>query len=390
MREIPAAGSEPSELDLLRELRADPGELEADRFALGLARLERDIAAGAGGRARGGASTRPGARRAPAGRARGRRRALVLGAGVLAVGAVAGVVLVATPAPLLQPVLGPAAPQDPHAEAVALLQRAADAALSAEPEVLPGQYLKVSCRTTGLAFPNSEAFLFEGKSPEAWMRHSTNQVNYVPPRATDLQVTRVSPDYDTEVVAGDFPEAAGAAEAVPYDGEQASAPGEYFETRLPAEALSGGFLMPDEPSELEEVALRMWEELKIDEFEYTPQQELPNALIPYLRHTMPQEIRAEAFRLLSEQPGVRLQAYAGDDARIGASDTDAKVVTFSPVQGVEIQLIFDVQRARMLGSQEVLTSEDPTKPGVAVGEVLSAAACSTSIVDEIPDIETWR
>ena len=368
------------ELRLIRSARSGAEtEMSDDEFARGLAAFERTIEASSQGSHRAGSQAR---------RSRRRRRGLIwTGAGVVAVGALAGVALVATPAPVLSPVLGPATPKESHAEAVELLQRAADEALADGTELQPGQYLKRSCRVIGVTFPSTPETLFEGQPPTVWERRSMNTANYFPADDSDDHVVRTSPEYGTEAIAGDWPDEP---EGVPYDGKSALNPGEYFEMRVPADQASPGFVVPDTAAQLQDVALKQWEEMQRQDVEYSEDQALPNALLPYFNDTMPQEIRAEAFRLLSEQPGVRSQEFSGNDAELGIKNTEGRIVSFEIRDGHAIEMIFDVKHARLIGTRNVLTAPDPSTPGLEIGEVLNAIACTASVVDEIPDIETWK
>lgn len=367
------------ELQLLRSARStDDIEMSDDEFARGAAAFERAIEASSQGSRRAGSHAR---------RSRRRRRSLIwTGAGVVAAGALAGVALVATPAPVLSPVLGPATPKDSHAEAVELLQRAADE-VAVDTELNPGQYLKWSCRITAAIFPSTPETLFEGQQPTIWQRTSTNVMDYSPADDTEETVSRYSPDYDIAAIAGEWPDGA---EEVPYDGEAPLSPGEYTEVRWPAEFRDLGFEIADSASELRDVALKQWEEKSIQSIVYTQEQILPNALMPYPSDFMPQEIRAEAYRLLSEQPGVRLREFLGNDAELGIKNIEGKIVSFEITDGIEEQMIFDTKHAQLIGTREVMTALSPERPAFKVGDVLNAQACTSEVVDEIPDIETWK
>ncbi|WP_449279827.1 hypothetical protein [Leucobacter sp. GX0328] len=371
------------ELRLIRSARSGAEtEMSDDEFARGLAAFERTIEASSQGSHRAGSQAR---------RSRRRRRGLIwTGAGVVAVGALAGVALVATPAPVLSPVLGPATPKESHAEAVELLQRAADEALADGTELQPGQYLKMSCELTGISPMYTADGFADGNPPTGLMRVSEKQAAYVPDNDSAETVFHLSPKYDTEVVFGEYPDTES---PVPFDGERALAPGEYQESILPPGQFFAGVTIPENPSELESVALRQWED-GLAEFypdsHFTPEQTLSRALFPYLSNVMPREIRAEAFRLLSQQAGARMVALSEDDLSFDTAGSDTRVVAFEVLENTETQLVFDVERAQFIGQREVLVAPTDDYPNMQVGDTVGSSACTTSIVDEIPDIETWK
>lgn len=162
-------------LQLLRRTREDGIDPSDDDLARGLARLEQEIAASGEPR------TAPTGTPAPR-RRRRRRAALLAGAGIIAAGAFAGVTLVLTPSP----VLGPIAAPDPHAQAVAMLERAADEALGAGAELQAGQFLRVGIRSEGISSQWDARTMGRG-APVALVRSVTDTAWYYRPTRTGVR-----------------------------------------------------------------------------------------------------------------------------------------------------------------------------------------------------------
>lgn len=370
------------ELRLMRAVGTTEADLEMseESFARGLAQFERTIEASA--------QLSPGPK--PRARRFGRRGIFWAGAGVVAFGAAAGIVLVATPAPVLAPVLGPATPQASHAEAVELLQRAADEALAAAVPLQSGQYLRMSCEATGIASMSSANGFADGAPPTGLRRESSRQVTYVPADQEEEVVFHLSPTYDEEVIFGEYP---GAMESSTFDGERPLSAGEYQEMRMSYGQYFAGIAVPEKPEDLERVALQQWRvgQSGAAEVPDTPgEQQLARALVPYVStEAIPREIRAEAFRLLSLQPG--LQWHGGDDVGMGfdVAEGDLQVVAFEVMEHAENQLFFDVSESRLVGERLVLTGMDANYPGMHAGDVTSQSSCTTSVVDAVPEIEEW-
>lgn len=151
--------------------------------------------------------------------------------------------------------------------------------------------------------------------------------------------------------------------------------------------------VPENPEDLERVALQQWRvgQSGAAEVPDTPgEQQLARALVPYVStEAIPREIRAEAFRLLSLQPG--LQWHGGDDVDMGfdVAEGDLQVVAFEVMEHTENQLFFDVSESRLVGERLVLTGLDANYPGMHAGDVTSQSSCTTSVVDAVPEIEEW-
>lgn len=383
------------ELSSVRRARERVGDVEptGDDVVRGLARFERDLAHSIAGTAE--SSTRV--------RARSRRRRMTwAGIGVIAAGAIAGVAIVATPAP----VLGPIAPVDTSAQAAELLGRAADQALVADAELAPGQYLRVVSRSEGLdSMWNVDDFQNEGE-PAALEKSQYEAATYLPADTDAPYTVRQSATFGRQLIypsGGDLELQVREQFAVVEDavtGPSAEpAPGAENDDTWPRGAAEGRSQAPTDVDALREYVL---DEARQRETDDTPISSEKRA-IAYgawsiaADQSLPAALRAAAYRLLATDSDLEVTYFAGYDAiREWASPTDSTIsigagtsVSIQILPDVITQLIFDDATGRLIGTRDVLERVSREYPGFAPGDVIGASAISTTIVDEIPDTENW-
>ncbi|WP_156322538.1 hypothetical protein [Leucobacter musarum] len=105
----------------------------------------------------------------------------------------------------------------------------------------------------------------------------------------------------------------------------------------------------------------------------------------------PHALRAAALRLLGELPGVVAEPYDPAPDSLGNPPFIAAgtAITVNEFRGNSFQLIFDTESARMLGTRVVLTEETEQYPGSEVGTVTLLQRIESTVVDQIPDVESW-
>lgn len=386
-------------LQLLRRTREDGIDPSDDDLARGLARLEQEIAASGEPR------TAPTGTPAPR-RRRRRRAALLAGAGIIAAGAFAGVTLVLTPSP----VLGPIAAPDPHAQAVAMLERAADEALGAGAELQAGQFLRVGIRSEGISSQWDARTMGRG-APVALVRSVTDTAWYYPADENGSQISRDSRPYGHEVVypTGDSEseravrdEVAAANATVAADPE---AP-EVSEHEWNPADMATRHEVPANPAELRE---SIAEQARVMLAERPGQTEEGLALELTMGYaaepSQPRGVRAAALRLLSESPRVVAEGFAGytAPAQVGAGESGLSIAAGMSVSirmslpgagagtiEVDERLIFDADTARLIGTRTTLAVPSDEYPGFPVGAVISATSRTASVVDWLPEVEDWE
>ncbi len=381
-----SADHEPRELELLRELRSDGDELSDEQFALGLARLEREI----DGSSRAGRRPRPRATRAR------RRGALWAGVGIVAAGALAGVMLVVTPSPVV--------PQDSPAEASELLHRAAERVLEDEQLIQPGQYWRVEERWEGMGSAMDKSIDPVPEAVNFWST-STNVV-YTSAVPGEPAVRRQGP-MSSEGLVGPtpYPEA---------EAEQRVA--DFLQQRWDEDPheflLSGEDTLSGAPSEGGADALKQYimettcgATCDVDDWEaflYEDPAELDAAVSTGFTREVrtfgllttligdPSKaaaLRSAAFEVLAELRGVRI---TGTDVAVGER------------RGVEIAwdeafgrtsdwyLVIDPDTAEIIGTREAVNAHPDAKldyPWAEPADTVFSVAFETSIVDEIPPFE---
>ena len=400
---------ETDELNLVRQTRGATTEPNDESMTLGRARLERQIRDRA-------AEAAPGGRRASAaqfGRAKraGRRTrgALWVGAGVVAVGALVGAVIVATPAP----VLGPIAVEDSNAQAVELLERAADQVLVGKEDLQSGQYLKVVARDEGISSQWDTRTTDEGV-PTALIRGVTHHTWYYSADAETLPIYRSSREFDNLILypTGDSEAEQLLRESITKDLEivanDPEAP-DFFEQEVNLNEIGANGekgTPPSDPSELRSFILSDELESPSEIPVQSDKKRVLSTAVAYVTNfSMPREVRAAAFRLIAEESNMSATSFNGHDAP-ALNRSDASSISISPGTSIsfEIQLagiveeattyseelIFDEQSAQLLGTRMILAAPSKEFPGMPVGTVVGATSFTTSIVDEIPEVETWK
>lgn len=397
---------ETDEVRLLRQTRGASTEPSDESMSLGRARLERQIRDHA-------AEVAPGGRRASAaqfGRARragGRTRgALWIGAGVVAVGALVGAVIVATPAP----VLGPIAVEDPHAQAVELLERAADQVLVGHDDLQSGQFLKVVSRSEGISSQWDTGTMDKGV-PTALIRGVNYDAWYYPADEQATPLNRRSGEFDNLILypTGDSKVERQLRNSITQDLEVVAKDPEapdFFEQEWDPNVFADHGTLPSESSELRAFILADASDLPPEMPAQSDEKQVLSAAMGYVANpSLPREVRAAAFRLIAEEADMSASAFNGYEAPV-RKNPDASSISISPgtLISFDIQLagiveeattytqelIFDEQSAQLLGTRMILAAPSKEFPGIPVGTVVGATSFTTSIVDEIPEAETWE
>ena len=383
------------ELSSVRRARERVGDVapSGDDVVRGLARFERDLAQSVAGTVK--SPTRV--------RARSRRRRMTwAGIGVIAAGAVAGVAIVATPAP----VLGPIAPADTSAQAAELLGRAADQALAADAELAPGQYLRVASRSEGLGSSwNVNDYVNEGE-PAALVKSQMEVAMYLPADHDAPYTVRQSADYGRQLVyplGGHLERQVREEFAVVDDavtGPSADpAPRAENDDTWPRGAAEGRSQAPTDVDGLRAYVLEEARQRETDEIPVTSEKRAIayGAWSIAADQSLPGDLRAAAYRLLATDSDLEVTYFAGYDAsREWASPKDSTIsigagtsVSIHVLPDVITQLIFDDATGRLIGTRDVLERVSREYPGFAPGDVIGASVIHTTIVDEIPDTENW-
>lgn len=398
---------ETDELRLLRHTRGATTEPSDESMALGRALLERQIRDRAG-------EVAPGERRASdaqLGRARRvrwdrprTRGALWVGAGVVAVGALVGAVIVATPAP----VLGPIAVEDPHAQAVELLERAADQTLLGQEDLQSGQYLRVVSLDEGMSSSWDVADLETGE-PNALIRGVFYAAHYFSADDSAPFTMRQTVDFGHQVMypVDDLPAKMKALEeeGIVEDPDAAFAKPspelEYSEDTWDLE-LEGD--RASAPTEVDALRKYILEEADAFAAEYgmptkSDERKVAEGAFGYAYdQSMPKELRAAALRLLAKDANVHASWFKGYEPDRTSKDVrDSTVplqagtmISIQIMDDINTQMIFDEETLRVTGVRSVIASPSREYPGFPVGSVVGATSITTSIVDEIPEVETWE
>ncbi|WP_156316705.1 hypothetical protein [Leucobacter japonicus] len=383
------------ELSSVRRARERVGGVEPgdDDLVRGFARFERDLARSLSGDVE--SSTRV--------RARARRkRTTWAGIGVIAAGAIAGVTLVATPAP----VFGPIAPADTSAQAAELLGRAADQALAADAELAPGQYLRVASRSEGIGSSwNVNDYVNEGE-PAALVKSQMEVATYLPADHDAPYTVRQSADYGRQLVyplGGDLERQVREEFAVVDDavtGPSAEpAPGAENDDTWPRGVEAGRSQAPTDVDGLRAYVLGEARQRENGDSPISSEQRAIayGAWSIVADQSLPGELRAAAYRLLATDSELEVTYFAGYDAtQEWNSPADSTIsigagtsVSIRVLPDVVTQLIFDDATGRLIGTRDVLERVSREYPGFVPGDVIGASEISTTVVEGIPDTENW-
>ena len=376
------------EIALLRAVRGRDGDPTDAEQARGLAALERQTAAVASG-------THTLRQRRPLWRRRG---TLWSGIGVVVVGALIGVTIVATPST----VLGPVVSQDPAAEAVALLERSA--AVLPELHVEEGQYVRTEVRLQQVM---TMPWLADGS--DATFRALDRRISYMPADPLGMWTFRSEQGPPSDLI---FPklDSAGARDALAQIAQHAS-PGIREERiiagRFPdteegaawAEAAAPEMRAersrlanaPTDTAELRDFLLAEADPAHMEHFELTEDEVVVSELFEIVADpTMPRRLRAACLQLLAEIPGLAAEPYVPpvhDSSTPSVVVGAGTVVTVREIMGHKFQLIFDTDSARLLGTQAVFTEDPDAFVGVGAGTIALLQSLDVTVVDAIPASE---
>lgn len=107
---------------------------------------------------------------------------------------------------------------------------------------------------------------------------------------------------------------------------------------------------------------------------------------------MPRELRSACLRLLTKMPGVTAETYTPSSQSSFSGLLSGRAATFVNTgerDGESHQLVFDAETADLLGSQAVLTERKDLYPGLEPGTVVYQQSMTTTVVDSVPETETW-
>ena len=290
-----------------------------------------------------------------------------------------------------------------------MLERAADEAAGADAELQAGQFLRVGIRSEGIS-SRWDTRTMDGGTPVALVRSVTDTAWYYPADERASGISRDSKPYGHQVV---FPTGESEAERAVRDEVAASnafvaadpeAPEVSEHEWDPADMTTREGASAD-PAELRESIAEQARAMLAERSGQTEGGLALELTMGYAAEpSQPREVRAAALRLLSESPRVVAEEFAGYEApaQIGVGDSALSIgpgmsvsieMSLPGVVGgaiqVEERLIFDVETARLIGTRTTLAAPSDEYPGFPVGAVISATSSTVSVVDGLPEIETW-